>query len=92
LEIVDRGEQRCALWIPPPPLHIILEFITTYKKEGKENQTITAPIISIRICIANQESVANGSKTKDASHSFAKQIHTFLPTDQVGPLHRAVFS
>lgn len=59
--------------VGPPPFspHFSLEFITTYKKEGEENQTATVPIISISICVSNQESVANSSEAKDAVQSLA---------------------
>lgn len=68
--------------VGPPPFspHFSLEFITTYKKEGKENQTATVPIISISICVSNQESVANSSEAEDADRAL--QTRAFPPTDQ----------
>lgn len=57
--------------VGPPLPHFSLEFITTYKKEGKENQTATVPSISISSCVSNQESVANSSEAEDAIQSLA---------------------
>lgn len=59
--------------VPPPLLSSFqLEFMTTYKKEGKENQTATVPISSISICVSNQKSVANSSEAEDAVQSLAE--------------------